>query len=142
MKTIAYISYNITTKLFQLFLFFICKLAGQMFASQTSPKKSNIKSYKFLTFFYYIADVCSHMLEDDRFCFWNSRTFILRMTKSSRKWSGKIQKEHSMLLRNPLLYSQDKRAKISKRIIRHSLLENLFLKDSWSVYLHDSTFRA
>ena len=37
--------------------FFFVNWAGQMFADQTCPKKSNIKSYKFLTFSYFIDDV-------------------------------------------------------------------------------------
>ena len=38
-------------KFIRLFYFLFVNWAAQMSAGQTSPKKSNIKSYKFLTFF-------------------------------------------------------------------------------------------
>ena len=43
---------------FRPFLFLFVNWAGQISADQTGPKKSKIKSYKLL-FFYYIADVAN-----------------------------------------------------------------------------------
>ena len=51
------------TRFFQLFLCLTCvNWAGQMSAGQTGPKKSKIKSYKFLTFFYWVADVAKYLI--------------------------------------------------------------------------------
>ena len=72
-------------KFIRLFLF--VNGAGQMSASQNSPKQSKIKSYKFLTFFYCIVDEANNYLFDmicmcqNIFIYinlWNMKTYNLQ----------------------------------------------------------------